>query len=202
MKHVFLLASAAAALVSVPATAATTFKIDGAGSSISAGAVSGPCLGCSITASKTTYVTNNSTFDLNGTGASQQINFASLVFSGIGAGTAAVNATLAFSAPAGSSASASANAIFFTLAGFITAGTLNWQNATQSVTALDGTKYSVTFNDLTGIQFGKTVTQTATVRLIAAAVPEPATWAMMLTGFGMVAGAARYRRRRTTTAFA
>jgi hypothetical protein len=30
-----------------------------------------------------------------------------------------------------------------------------------------------------------------------AAVPEPATWAMMLVGFGMVGGAARYRRRST-----
>ncbi len=29
------------------------------------------------------------------------------------------------------------------------------------------------------------------------AVPEPATWAMMLVGFGMVGGAARYRRRRS-----
>ncbi|KQU61756.1 hypothetical protein ASG67_00775 [Sphingomonas sp. Leaf339] len=34
------------------------------------------------------------------------------------------------------------------------------------------------------------------------AVPEPATWAMMLVGFGMVAGAARYRRRKTTAVFA
>jgi hypothetical protein len=34
------------------------------------------------------------------------------------------------------------------------------------------------------------------------AVPEPATWAMMLLGFGMVAGAARYRRRNTAVAFA
>ncbi len=33
-------------------------------------------------------------------------------------------------------------------------------------------------------------------------VPEPATWAMMLVGFGMVAGAARYRRRSTTAAIA
>ena len=32
------------------------------------------------------------------------------------------------------------------------------------------------------------------------AVPEPATWAMMLTGFGMVAGATRYRRRKATIA--
>ncbi len=31
-----------------------------------------------------------------------------------------------------------------------------------------------------------------------AAVPEPASWAMMLTGFGLVGGMMRYRRRTTT----
>lgn len=35
-----------------------------------------------------------------------------------------------------------------------------------------------------------------------AAVPEPATWAMMLFGFGMIGGAARYRRRETKISFA
>ncbi|WP_082543447.1 PEPxxWA-CTERM sorting domain-containing protein [Sphingomonas sp. Leaf339] len=35
-----------------------------------------------------------------------------------------------------------------------------------------------------------------------AAVPEPATWAMMLVGFAMVGGAARYRRRTTRIAYA
>lgn len=34
-----------------------------------------------------------------------------------------------------------------------------------------------------------------------AAVPEPATWAMMLTGMLLVGGALRYRRRTTTVAF-
>ena len=34
------------------------------------------------------------------------------------------------------------------------------------------------------------------------AVPEASTWAMMLVGFGMVAGAARYRRRSTKTVYA
>ncbi|MFS0773824.1 DUF4394 domain-containing protein [Sphingomonas sp. 1P08PE] len=33
-------------------------------------------------------------------------------------------------------------------------------------------------------------------------VPEASTWAMMLVGFGMVAGAARYRRRSMTTTYA
>jgi len=32
-----------------------------------------------------------------------------------------------------------------------------------------------------------------------AAVPEPATWAMMLVGFGMIGATARYRRRRTVS---
>ncbi|MDP1027068.1 PEPxxWA-CTERM sorting domain-containing protein [Sphingomonas sp. KR1UV-12] len=41
-----------------------------------------------------------------------------------------------------------------------------------------------------------------TISEITAAVPEPATWAMMLVGFGMVAGAARYRRRSTKAAYA
>jgi hypothetical protein len=35
-----------------------------------------------------------------------------------------------------------------------------------------------------------------------AAVPEPATWAMMLVGFGMVAGAARYRRKSVAVTYA
>lgn len=33
-------------------------------------------------------------------------------------------------------------------------------------------------------------------------VPEPATWAMMMLGFGMIAGAARYRRRDTKVVYA
>lgn len=35
-----------------------------------------------------------------------------------------------------------------------------------------------------------------------AAIPEPATWAMMLVGFGMVAGTVRYRRRDIKTVYA
>ena len=34
------------------------------------------------------------------------------------------------------------------------------------------------------------------------AVPEPATWAMMIGGFGMVGGSMRYRRRKTAVSFA
>ena len=34
------------------------------------------------------------------------------------------------------------------------------------------------------------------------AVPEPATWAMMIGGFGMAGGSLRYRRRKTSVSFA
>ena len=37
---------------------------------------------------------------------------------------------------------------------------------------------------------------------VVAAVPEPATWAMMLVGVGAIGGAARYRRRKINVAFA
>lgn len=37
---------------------------------------------------------------------------------------------------------------------------------------------------------------------VAAAVPEPANWAMMIAGFGLVGGAMRHRKVRTTVGFA
>ncbi len=38
--------------------------------------------------------------------------------------------------------------------------------------------------------------------VVAGAVPEPTTWAMMLIGFGMIGAAVRYRRRNTKIAYA
>lgn len=40
------------------------------------------------------------------------------------------------------------------------------------------------------------------VSIAAAAVPEPATWAMMIGGFGMIGAAERYRRRSANVSFA
>ncbi len=66
---------------------------------------------------------------------------------------------------------------------------------------------SMTFNNISLSAFG--ITQATVYRLtsgdtitVSAAVPEPATWALMLVGFGMVAGAARFRRRGTRVRFA
>lgn len=37
---------------------------------------------------------------------------------------------------------------------------------------------------------------------VISAIPEPATWGMMMIGFGMIGATARYRRRRSNIAFA
>lgn len=51
--------------------------------------------------------------------------------------------------------------------------------------------------------FGTSGGYTVTIKeVVAAAIPESATWAMMLVGFGMVGGAARYRRRAVKVSFA
>jgi hypothetical protein len=53
------------------------------------------------------------------------------------------------------------------------------------------------FTDLRGVPTGSTLTISA----VAAAVPEPATWAMMIFGFGAVGSMMRYRRRSTIVTF-
>lgn len=66
---------------------------------------------------------------------------------------------------------------------------------------------SMTFNNISLSAFG--ITQATVYRLtsgdtitVSTAVPEPATWAMMLIGFGMIAATARYRRRSVATTYA
>ena len=50
-------------------------------------------------------------------------------------------------------------------------------------------------------KFGGFSSGTLTISAIAAAVPEPATWAMMIAGFGMVGGALRHRRGNVRVSF-
>lgn len=57
-------------------------------------------------------------------------------------------------------------------------------------------------NSTYGLDTTNTVIPRIRLTTAVAAVPEPATWAMMLLGFGMVAGAARYRRRSASVSFA
>ncbi len=80
---------------------------------------------------------------------------------------------------------------------------------TRGETAFDLTQYSSPFAQA-GSAYGNPFNGTGgsflslffnPTRVEVAAVPEPETWVMMLLGFGMVAGAARYRRRGTKVAF-
>jgi hypothetical protein len=58
--------------------------------------------------------------------------------------------------------------------------------------------------DNDGLLYSQAITYTASYSNPVGAVPEPATWAMMIGGFGMVGGAMRRRRAstRTTVSFA
>ena len=74
-----------------------------------------------------------------------------------------------------------------------------WQSFTTSAFVATGSSASLSF---TG---SPTTTGDNDVGLDAvtvAAVPEPATWAMMLVGFAMLGAAARYRRRSTKVSLA
>jgi hypothetical protein len=73
--------------------------------------------------------------------------------------------------------------------------------------AADGSAYSV--NLLQGAEFNVAGLGPVTIRGgvgavsgMIAAVPEPATWAMMFVGFGMMGASMRYRRRSTKAVFA
>ena len=54
----------------------------------------------------------------------------------------------------------------------------------------------LTFNQSSDVLFS------GRIGAVQAGVPEPGTWAMMLLGFGVVGGAMRYRRRKTTISYA
>ena len=54
---------------------------------------------------------------------------------------------------------------------------------------------------ITGTASGN-VAYGGSITFVPNAVPEPATWAMMLVGFGMVGSAMRYRRRATKVVYA
>ena len=54
----------------------------------------------------------------------------------------------------------------------------------------------------TSVTFSSTGNSFEVDNLAIAAVPEPATWAMMLVGFGLIGAAARYRRRHNAVTYA
>ena len=201
MKTLYLLAASAAIVAAAPATAAVTFKVDAANTFLNVTSNSTACLfgTCSLTPTTKSIAD----FTLN-VGESKTFDFGSIrVSSGIGAGTADLFAQLAFLTPAGS-ASTGGDADYLRAGGIFTpgavAGSLIWNDAIQTITTANNIKYSVSFGNLVGAQFGGNVATPATVTLLS--VPEPATWGLMILGFGAVAGAMRTARRRTTVRFA
>jgi hypothetical protein len=206
-KLLALTAVVGATIAAVPAQAATLFTIDTAKTSIEVTSNPTSCVigACKLTASLAKLPTS---FSLD-VGNSFTFDFANiLVGSGFGTGEASLAATLAFLTPASDAASTGGDASYLRLGGIFTggvvAGSLDWDVPTQIVTAANGTKYSVSFGDLSGATFGARAVAPVTVKLISGAVPEPATWALMIVGFGTVGAAMRRRRsaERTTVRFA
>lgn len=102
-------------------------------------------------------------------------------------------------AGSGGYASAAFNGIFLTnltnsnISGF-------FLDPSSTVVGFDQSRLSFTANSLAlnfqGLQIRSTDRISANVSFINGAVPEPATWAMMLLGFGFVGGAIRSAKRR------
>lgn len=167
-----------------------------------------------VTADPGTYTASNgNTFEISGTGG----------FSGIASTLGRLNGTLQFSNTVGGSL-AQALADFFVFSD-ARGGTYNFSLASvdtvslnrQADTLTSGTLYLLgtivdanlnyttpTSSSIT-LQFNSngpsaySSALTLSVPATTAAVPEPASWAMMLGGFGLVGGALRSSRRQKTT---
>lgn len=85
----------------------------------------------------------------------------------------------------------------------VTSNVFRFNTATGAFVATDNTTFSVTNSSGTSFTGTNGVTFTGGSGIssaITASVPEPATWAMMIAGFGLVGGT--MRRRSTKIAFA
>ncbi|ARS28622.1 PEPxxWA-CTERM sorting domain-containing protein [Sphingomonas sp. KC8] len=130
-------------------------------------------------------------------GESWTFDFIDITITGIGSSDIALESQLSFLSPGGSTAGSASG--WYSKGVFTTSGELTW-DATSPVT-VNGATYLVTFENLSGLSFEHPVTETisATVTLVGE-VPEPATWAMMIAGFGLVGTSLRLRAPRRTAA--
>jgi hypothetical protein len=163
-----------------------------------------PTSGCALRA--TTLDPADFSLDAGG---SQTFRFAEFsVTPGFGGDSnAKIEATLKFSSPDVLDVTSGATVSYLRLGGFFTpgvvAGSITWSDPTQFFSTSNGSLFSVTFNDLSGIVFGSSAFGTATVALTrdgSGSVPEPASWMMMLAGFGCAGFA--LRRQRAQVSFA
>jgi hypothetical protein len=194
--HKMITATAAAvALFAASAASAATldFQFDAANSGISISNNTIPfCFygSCALSASLMTPFSNLTLSQ----GQSQTFDFALFnIAPGFGGGSADVNATLAFTLPDAGPASTGGHGVYGTFGGVISGGGLFWNDPTQQFTTSDGSEFTVKFNDLKGVTFGNSAVDTVTITAdsIAAGVPEPGVWAMLIIGLGMIGTALR-----------
>ena len=87
-------------------------------------------------------------------------------------------------------------------------GQLVWDDGDQDFAFGNGGVLNIQLNNTTfgtklfGVDQGTPGTVYATFTLVENAVPEPANWAMMIAGFGLIGGALRHRRGRNSVSFA
>jgi hypothetical protein len=199
----------AATLMSAAAANAASllFQFDAANSSIAVtenGRVCFPSGGCALSANLLLPFSDLTIEE--GAANAQSFNFANFnVSPGFGFDTdARVEAVLAFINPQADPAGAAGTASYLRLGGFFTpgvvGGSLIWDNPVQHITALDGSEFTVAFGDLHGVTFGGNAISPVTITVNSvAAVPEPATWGMMIIGFGGIGGLIRRRRSAVAT---
>jgi hypothetical protein len=141
-------------------------------------------------------------------GSSATFNFGLLTFNnGFGSdGDGVINASLAFFSPVAGPATGAGNLTYVNAVGLFNATDIDWTTPAQSFVTALGT-FTVKFLD-TGIvpASGNTAFAPVTITVDSvpvAPVPEPATWAMMMLGFGAVGFAMRRRNKvRTTVSYA
>ncbi|SNS61482.1 PEP-CTERM protein-sorting domain-containing protein [Sphingomonas laterariae] len=198
MKSMFLKAAAVVSIglaAAVPAEAAVTFDIDTANTAVVV--TDFDQLGWTTFSASLAGLPG--AFSLE-EGDSFTFDFANLNIGGVfGGGTATLEASLAFLNPGGAGSSEGAG--WYAKGVVLTGGALVWDDIAPIT--VGGVTYKIDFSDLAGLSIHNP-TVTATVTLledgVGGAVPEPATWAMLIAGFGMVGGAMRMNARRPALA--